>query len=387
VGSFLKHYKFKPLLLQEEAFIFLQLLKNSIYILMLTIQKKTLMKFSRKTAAVITLFAFFIQLVIIIYNHLTGFVNLSGITEFLIRISIGTFFSTIFGIFIVYIDLKIINLLDRKFSWIKSPVKRLLFELTAAVFAGVFIGTTVTVTVHIPFPFDDLLFNVVNNSLITIIINLILIVSLEAFQYFKRHQFAQVKGEKLQKENAQIRLELLKNQLNPHFLFNSLNVLSALIQKDTGRAQQFIEEFSSIYRYTLDVIDKPVVELKEEIDFAKSYLFLQQIRFENSVKYNINIDAKHLSCFIPPLAVQAMLENALKHNRTSKESPLCIDIYNEGDNLFITNNIQAKVRNYVSTGLGLDNLKKRYSFVADEEPEFNINADKYIARLPLIKPD
>jgi two-component system, LytTR family, sensor kinase len=345
------------------------------------------MKFSRKTAAVITLFAFFIQLVIIIYNHLTGFVNLSGITEFLIRISIGTFFSTIFGIFIVYIDLKIINLLDRKFSWIKSPVKRLLFELTAAVFAGVFIGTTVTVTVHIPFPFDDLLFNVVNNSLITIIINLILIVSLEAFQYFKRHQFAQVKGEKLQKENAQIRLELLKNQLNPHFLFNSLNVLSALIQKDTGRAQQFIEEFSSIYRYTLDVIDKPVVELKEEIDFAKSYLFLQQIRFENSVKYNINIDAKHLSCFIPPLAVQAMLENALKHNRTSKESPLCIDIYNEGDNLFITNNIQAKVRNYVSTGLGLDNLKKRYSFVADEEPEFNINADKYIARLLLIKPD
>jgi two-component system, LytTR family, sensor kinase len=345
------------------------------------------MKFSKKTAVIITLFALFIQLVIIIYNHLTGFINISDFPEFLQRVVIGTLFSTIFGIIIIYLDLKILELLDRRLPWIKSPVLRFIFEMMTAAFTGIIIGTAITLAAHIPFPYDDLLFNIINNSLITIIINILLIAVLEAFQYFRRHQFTLYKAERLQKENAQIQLQLLKNQLNPHFLFNSLNVLSALIQKDKGRSQAFIDEFSSIYRYILEVIDKPVVELKDEINFAKSYLYLQQIRFEEAVKYDISINASLLNYLIPPLAVQALLENALKHNKALRESPLCINIYNEGEYLYIINNLQEKIRNYVSTGIGLDNLKKRYSLVTSDEPEFSIRSDKYLAKLPLIKPE
>jgi two-component system, LytTR family, sensor kinase len=345
------------------------------------------MKFSKKTALLIAVFAFFIQLIIIIYNHLTGFIDIKNAAEFIQRIIIGTTFSALFGGIAVYINLKIINVLDDYLPWIRSAAARMITELIAAVMAGVLVGTAITVTAHIPFPYDDLLFHIVNNSLITIIINVIVIIALEALQYFRRHQTALIKTEKLQKENAQIKLQLLKNQLNPHFLFNSLNVLSALIRKDSVKSQEFIDEFSSVYRYILEVIEKPVVELRDEINFAKSYLYLQQIRFEDAVKYDIKIDGTMLSYLIPPLAVQVLLENALKHNKAVKESPLCINIYNDGEQLYVTNNLQAKMRNYVSTGVGLDNLKKRYTLVADDQPEFSVTADKYTARLPLIKPE
>jgi len=345
------------------------------------------MKFSKKTAAIIALFALFVQIIIISYNHLTGFIQVKSLLDFLQRILIGTTFSAVFGIILVYINMSIITFLGKRYPWKNSSVLRFIYEALSCIIIAVLIGAAITIAAHIPFPYDDLLFNIINNALITVIINIIIITALEAVRYFGQHEAEQLRAEKLERENAQIRLEVLKNQLNPHFLFNSLNVLSALIQKDTAKSQLFIDEFSSIYRYILEVIDKPVVELRDEISFAKSYLLLQQIRFEDAVKYEINIDAVILNRFIPPLAVQTLLENALKHNKAAKEDPLCIKIFNEGDYLYVTNNLQAKFKNYKSTGIGLDNLKKRYRFVAGEEPGFTIRDNTYVAKLPLIKPE
>ncbi|MDZ7764488.1 MAG: histidine kinase [Melioribacteraceae bacterium] len=133
----------------------------------------------------------------------------------------------------------------------------------------------------------------------------------------------------LEKENAEIRFETLKGQLNPHFLFNSLNVLSSLIGKDAEKAREFVDEFSMVYRYTLDVIDNQVVELSEEMSFVKAFLYLQKIRFDDAMMYDVNIDAEKLNRLVPPLALQTLLENCFKHNRASEDSPLRIKIYDD----------------------------------------------------------
>jgi LytS/YehU family sensor histidine kinase len=194
-------------------------------------------------------------------------------------------------------------------------------------------------------------------------------------------------AEKLERENSQIRFETLKSQLNPHFLFNSLNVLSSLIKHDSDKAQYFVDEFSSVYRYTLDVIEKPVVELREEINFAKSFLYLQKIRFDNAVDMEINVDASKLNDLVPPLAIQTLLENAFKHNRASVDNPLKINIYDEDDGLVVINNLQPKIKGDDSKGVGLNNLRKRYELLGEKLPQFSFTEKEYIAKIPLIKPE
>jgi LytS/YehU family sensor histidine kinase len=287
---------------------------------------------------------------------------------------------------LVYLDLQIINRLDRIFPLPEKLLPRIPTEFFLAVIAGIIIGSSVTVIAGTLMPYaDGLLTNIINNSLITSVLNIIIITVIEAIVWFKRSQQSLVKAEKLERENSQIRFETLKSQLNPHFLFNSLNVLSSLIKKDSEKAQSFIDEFSSVYRYTLDVIEKPVVELREEINFAKSYLFLQKIRFENAIDMEIKVDASKLNYFVPPLAVQTLLENTFKHNKATTDNPLNIKIYNESDLLLVVNNLQPKFKGFDSKGVGLNNLRKRYELLGDELPQFSVTEKAYIAKIPLIK--
>ncbi len=346
------------------------------------------MKLNKYTILTILLLALFVQILIITYNYITGFITVPDVGNYLVRLAIGTFFSFVFALLLVYLDLKIIDGLDRLFPLPQKLIKRIPVELTLAVIAGILIGSAVTLISGTLMPYKDgMVKNIVNNSLITSVINLIIITVIEAIVWFKRNQQSLWKAERLEKENSQIRFETLKNQLNPHFLFNSLNVLSSLIKKDTDKAQDFVDEFSSVYRYTLDVIDKPVVELKEEIDFAKSYLFLQKKRFGSAVVTEINIDASKLSCLVPPLAVQTLLENAFKHNKASDESPLTIKISTQDGSLTVINNLQPKIVSSESTGVGLSNLKKRYELLGPQLPVFSVTENEYIAKIPLIKPE
>lgn len=189
---------------------------------------------------------------------------------------------------------------------------------------------------------------------------------------------------KVQKENLQSQFEVLKSQINPHFMFNSLNVLSSLINTDVTKAQLFIDEFSQIYRYVLETIEQTVVTLNKELNFMRSYLFLQQIRYGTSLTYTVDIIAEHLELLVPPLSLQVLLENAIKHNIVNEEKPLRIEIFGKGDFLVIKNPIQPKVSG-TSTGLGLKNLVKRYALVSKVEPHFRIENNYYIAQIPLIK--
>ena len=346
------------------------------------------MKLNKKTILAILLIAASIQLIIITYNHFTGYIQVSDAANFFIRLFIGTSFSFIFGMILIFFDLIVINRLDKLFPLPEKIILRVPSEILLALIAGIITGVTITLTAAALMPYEDgLIKNIINNSLITTVINLIIITAIEAILWFKRGQESLVKAEKLEKENTLIRFETLKNQLNPHFLFNSLNVLSSLIKKDAEKAGDFVDEFSSVYRYTLDVIEKPVIELKEEIDFAKSYLYLQKIRFSDSVISEINIDASRLNYLVSPLAVQTLLENAFKHNRASVDYPLNIKIYNEDNLLVVANNIQLKIRPADSKGVGLTNLKKRYELLGDKLPQFSITENKYFARIPLLIPE
>lgn len=346
------------------------------------------MKLNKNTVLAILLLSFFVQLIIITYNYVTGYITVPYFGNFLTRLLIGTSFSFVFALVLVYLDLQIVNRLDRIFLLPEKLLPRIPSEFLLAVLAGIIIGSSITVVANTFMPYEDgLIKNIINNSLITSVINIIIITVIEAIVWFKRSQQALVITEKLERENSQIRFETLKSQLNPHFLFNSLNVLSSLIKKDSDKAQNFVDEFSSVYRYTLDVIEKPVVELREEIDFAKSFLFLQKIRFDNAVEMEINVNASKLNYLVPPLAVQTLLENAFKHNKATVESPLKIKIYNENDWLWVVNNLQQKIKGSDSKGVGLSNLNKRYELLGEEFPNYSVTEKEYIAKIPLIKPE
>ncbi|KAF5083703.1 Histidine kinase [anaerobic digester metagenome] len=192
---------------------------------------------------------------------------------------------------------------------------------------------------------------------------------------------------KVQKENLQSQFEVLKQQMNPHFLFNSLNVLSSLISRDVNKSQQFIDEFSHIYRYVLETIEKPVVTLNRELGFVRSYMFLQQIRYGENLNFNISIPSSILNLYMPPLSLQMVLENAIKHNVINEGNPLRIDIFSDNGWLVVRNNIQPKISMSKSTGLGQKNMVKRYALISSMIPTFSVVTNYYEVKLPLLNVD
>lgn len=189
----------------------------------------------------------------------------------------------------------------------------------------------------------------------------------------------------LQKENLQSQLEVLKQQVNPHFLFNSLNVLSSLIKVDENLAESFTEQLAKVYRYVLENKEKEMVTLKTEMDFLNAYLFLLNIRFEGKVKVKVSLKEDNMVAMIVPLALQLLIENAIKHNAFSKKTPLKISISDEEEPfLIVTNNRRHRSTHAVSTGVGLDNIKRRYAILCDAEPEFVKTDTDFTAKIPLL---
>jgi PAS domain S-box-containing protein len=189
---------------------------------------------------------------------------------------------------------------------------------------------------------------------------------------------------RVQKENLQSQFEVLKQQVNPHFLFNSLNVLSSLINKDISKAQAFIDEFSQIYRYVLETIEKTVVTLGKELSFARSYIFLQQIRYGENLIFTVNLPSDLLNLYMPPLSLQVVLENAIKHNIVNESNSLNITIVHDDNWLIVSNNIQPKISMGKTTGLGQKNMVKRYSLISDKAPTFQVVNNQYVVKLPLL---
>lgn len=225
-----------------------------------------------------------------------------------------------------------------------------------------------------------------DNIIIAIIMDVIVVAIIEMVFFFQKWKNSIVESEHLKRKNVEIQYAALASQINPHFLFNSLNTLSSLIQINPEKATVFTREFSKIYRYVLDSRDRLIVTLQEELDFLNSYLYLQRIRYDSGLDASIEIDASCLSLFLPPLSLQLLAENAIKHNEISEENPLHLTIIGKSSRLEVINNYRPiKKSNREGSGLGLKNMTERYSHYTDIVPVFKVENEKYIAIIPLIE--
>ncbi|MEN3324619.1 histidine kinase [Mariniflexile soesokkakense] len=201
---------------------------------------------------------------------------------------------------------------------------------------------------------------------------------LEKLQLAERNQL-------LESENILVQFETLRTQVSPHFLFNSLNALTSLIKTDKEKALRFTKEFSKIFRNTLELKKKNLITLKEELEHVNSYLYLQKMRFDSNLKINISIDSEYFNDYLPPFSLQMVIENAIKHNIITVESPLHIEINAKDSFLVVTNNLQPRQVTEDSTKTGVKNIISRYKYISELEPTFEITNNLFYVKLPLIK--
>ena len=199
-----------------------------------------------------------------------------------------------------------------------------------------------------------------------------------------KKQEGKVNEQKIIAGTASAKFETLKNQIDPHFLFNSLNVLSSLIEENPESAQRFTTSLSKVYRYVLEQKDKDLVPIEEEMAFAKTYMNLLQMRFENSLTYEVLVDNFHIESKVVPLSLQLLLENAVKHNIISEQKPLHIKIYIEKDDLVIQNNFQKKAVMQDGQGVGIQNIVSRYDIITDRKVTIEQNENTFTVKLPIL---
>lgn len=188
--------------------------------------------------------------------------------------------------------------------------------------------------------------------------------------------------EQLKKEKLEAQLSSLKQQISPHFLFNSLSTLRTIVEDDNSK--MYINKLSNVYRYLLNLNENDLVSVKSELDFTESYLYILKERFEEALQIEINIAEDVLEKQLPPLVLQLLIENAIKHNVVSIKNPLSIKIINELDYLVISNNIQEKYSTEISTGKGLNNIKNRYNLLLNQNIKIDSNATHFIVKIPLL---
>lgn len=196
-------------------------------------------------------------------------------------------------------------------------------------------------------------------------------------------QAALQREQKLREENLIFQNETLKNQINPHFLFNSLNTLSSLISSQPETADKFISRLSAIYRYILENSQKDKVSLSDELAFISDYFFLHQIRDEDKIMLDIAI-ADQNKYFIMPVSLQILVENAINHNMATRENPLMISIYNEAGYIVVKNNLQKKTIPFKSTQIGLRNLSERVKIISARSIIIEETSDFFIVKIPLL---
>lgn len=204
----------------------------------------------------------------------------------------------------------------------------------------------------------------------------------------KKTSRKEVVEQKLIAKSANAQFESLKNQLDPHFLFNSLNVLSSLIDENPRQAQKFTASMSKIYRYVLEQKDKEMVTVEDEIEFAKTYCELLKTRFEDSVDFSFDVPREDYQKYVVPLSLQLLLENCIKHNFATSSKPLTIRIFSDGNTLCIENNLQVREQIKESSGIGLANIVQRYSLLTERNVFIEKSEDYFKVKLPmlLVKP-
>ena len=202
--------------------------------------------------------------------------------------------------------------------------------------------------------------------------------------FYNKYQQNKIKEQKVIAGTASAKFDALKNQLDPHFLFNSLNVLTSLIEENPDNAQRFTTSLSKVYRYVLEQKSKELVTVDEELQFAKTYMSLLKMRFEDSIVFSMSEKASNPESKVVPLSLQLLLENAVKHNIVTANSPLHIKIYEDKGNLVVENNLQSKQIVKKSSGVGLSNIMQRYDLLTSKKVYINKEANRFAVAIPML---
>ncbi|MFT5821161.1 MAG: two-component system LytT family sensor kinase [Crocinitomix sp.] len=320
-------------------------------------------------------FAFFFPLMVF------GLSPLEDVSNFWISYLISIIHIVIYW----YFERWIILYIRRRYISIKHYRKRIIVQSVVVVFSTfglcLLSETSEFCLGEVPEAFETSFFNKYMASLIITTIIISIYEGIYAFQLFKN---GLVKNEELQRKNTQAQLDALKNQVNPHFLFNSLNTLISVIPEDTEIAVKFAENLSSVYRYILEIRDKELITLQEELDCIHAYQYLLSIRFGKHIEFEFRNLAHIHGKYVVPLSLQMLMENAIKHNIVSQSKPLTISISLEADLLKVCNNLQEKTQNVKSTGVGLKNIQQRYQLLANKEIKIEKTDEIFCVSLPIL---
>ena len=281
----------------------------------------------------------------------------------------------------------IYNYLDRKISWIETPVKKVLVQIVVflpySIFAYILVHSLNFYIWQGILPIQS--WNYIVGSIpFTVSISLFISLVCTAFGFFFAWKNSVIQAEKLKTEMMAYKYESLRNQINPHFLFNSLNVLSDLVYDDQAMAVKFIRQMSDLFRYVLDSRDKELVPLSAELEFINSFIFLLRTRFEEKLKIEIDVQA-HSEEYIVPMTLQLLIENAVKHNEVSETFPLRITVRKKTDYLEIENGLLPKNVGADSKKTGLRNIVQQFAFFSDRPIEIIPSDEFFLVRVPILK--
>lgn len=279
------------------------------------------------------------------------------------------------------------GLIDRRISWMDAPVRKTFLQILSFLIYSTFAFVAVQLFnfyVWRGFLPSQSWGSIIKSVPYTLLISFLISLIYTAVGFFHAWRNSFLQAEKLKIEMLAYKYESLRNQINPHFLFNSLNVLSDLVYDDQKLAVKFIRQLSDLFRYVLDSRDKELVPLKDELDFIQAFTFLLKTRFEEKLKIEIDVEPTP-DDFIVPMALQLLIENAVKHNEVSEAYPLRISIRKNGDSLEVENNVQPKSVGDDSMKTGLKNITQQFAFFSDKPIKIISSDERYLVRLPLLK--
>ena len=295
-------------------------------------------------------------------------------------------FSLIYTISGLYGTIWLFKLLDKKYDWIKNLWKKIIIGFLVVEVWSVAIFLAVTpILLHLYFDvsWEDTIPQLVKNVKYPLLMGIPGMIILSAIEFFKNWKQSYLKQQKLRAEMMTHKYEALHNQLNPHFLFNSLNVLSSLVYEDPQLAEKFIDQLSDLYTKVLNSKDKELIPLSEELEFIYSYIFLLKTRFENKLDIQVDLAANNNE-FVAPMVLQLLIENAVKHNSVSTKDPLQIQVKRNGRFIETQNTLRVKKVGDDSRGTGLRNIQQRYSFFTDTPIEIEKTNDHFTVRVPIL---
>lgn len=339
---------------------------------------KYIKEFPRATYIMLGIFA-----VLLLIRVITG--GSVGLDE---KLAWNFFYTMLYGYSLYYVNAFVFIQLDYIFKENRYDKKRLLIGFTLSFVVSlvtIFLLRIVEDVLIEKVPFDVFLANEKpSNYLVSIIITLIVTLGIHAFYFYKAYQEGRIKEQKIIAGTASAKFESLKNQIDPHFLFNSLNVLSSLIEENPENAQKFTTSLSKIYRYVLEQKDKELVTVAEELAFAKTYMNLLKMRFEDSISYEIPTNFNDEEARVVPLSLQLLLENTIKHNVVSEKKPLHIKISIKNNELIVENNKQKKEVLQDRKGVGLQNIVNRYAILSKRNVTVEDTDDFFRIKLPIL---